>query len=451
MIIVKFESSSVWTEKSSTLFLTVFNSGPEDLYCTSEEYEPSGANPYILISSLRIVPDVGDTPEALAYEFGDMKFQVEGQEDLSEEGAENRFSPWACVSGDGYVSVRSLDGAARLPKKKSLRIQMDISGENIREGMGLLSYVFRDWRTYGADKKKLGEQKELGQQLWITKVSMPSITFKPKNESYLYGGNEEVSWSVTEVREGMGEYSVAVNGRDMGDALKGSCSLFMEDMPHVLELRFHMTNLTLRKKYWPIWFCMQKMPRPESRIPDEEGKVTFWWNVTEAPKCRFQGVERDAPNHTEVWSVSDGRTDFSLRYYDEDNFEKTFPESGPVSYMKPCVDEFKHARGNGIRQAGDKMSDFIAPEEAAGMDAVVNDVYGGDDPRSPSIPPTVYISLYIRGDCTGENCYISVNKGKIQTLKKSKLKEWAVISVKEADHYMLEIWDDYGCKVKKEL
>ena len=48
MIIVKFESSSVWTEKSSTLFLTVFNSGPEDLYCTSEEYEPSGANPYIL-------------------------------------------------------------------------------------------------------------------------------------------------------------------------------------------------------------------------------------------------------------------------------------------------------------------------------------------------------------------------------------------------------------------
>lgn len=85
------------------------------------------------------------------------------------------------------------------------------------------------------------------------------------------------------------------------------------------------------------------------------------------------------------------------------------------------------------------------------MDAVVNDVYGGDDPRSPSIPPTVYISLYIRGDCTGENCYISVNKGKIQTLKKSKLKEGAVISVKEADHYMLEIWDDYGCKVKKEL
>lgn len=448
MIIVKLESAAVWVGKGSTLFLTVYNSGPEDLYCTDEEYEPSAPGPYIIISSLRLTPGVGDGEEALAYEYRDIEFQVAEQENLLEEADErNRFQPWVCVSGEDYVSVRASEGAARLPKGKRLRIQIDMDGMNIAEGMGLLSYSFRNWEKYDADKKKLSEQKAIEQQLWITKASMPSIWFRPEKESYPYGRNTDVGWKISGA--GAEGYRVSIDGQDMGEKQEGTCSLFLKEQPHVLEVRSNLTNLSLREKFWPAWLELKKMPQPEKAAPNEEEKVTLWWNITEAQTCWFYGAEREARDHTEVWSVKEQTAEFSLSYYDENNFKKTYPASKPLSYTKPCIREFHPASGNSINSGGEKeMSGFIPFGEAAGMDAAVNGIYGGDDPWGPQPRPVVYVQMYIQGTCMDDNCYLSINKGGIITLTKDMLEQGAAVSAEKAERYIAELWDDYGCKVK---
>lgn len=450
MIIVKLESASIWIGKPGTLFLTVFNSGPEDLYCSSEEYEPPGGEPYIRISSLRLEPSVGATEEALAYEYGDIKFQVARQENLSEEDIQNRFYQWVCVSGDSYVSVRPLDGVARLLKGQSLRIQADINGEKLKDGMGLLSYSFRDWERYSADKKKLTDKTSDRQQLWVTKDTMPSIEFKPKNESYPYGEYTEVSWKISNINRNTKEYSITINGQDAGNGPEGNCTLLMKDISHILEFRCNVTGLTLQKKLWPIWFRMEKMPHPESKIPDEEGKVAFWWNVTEASKCKFQGLERDARDHTEIWSVADGTAEFSLSYYDEDKFEKKVPESGALLYTKPCIEEFKLVSHSKLSNVAKRyLSGFITLEETEEMEALVNGVYGGDFPEPP--PPPARVSLHIKGSCVGEKCFLSVNKEGIQTLAVKDIRKGTTVTARKSGHYLLAFWDEYGCKVKKEI
>lgn len=447
MINVSLDSDTIWAKKSSRFFITVRNSGPEDLYCGDEEFEPSGKGSYIIVSSLNITPQIGDMEEALVANREDIAFEVAEQ---PESG--RHYQLWVCIYSNGILKVKPNEGIACLPKKSCLRIQADIKGTDITGGLGLLNYRFRDWQIFDTVKSEYIKQDKEAKELWVTKMSAPSIEFAPKT-SYSYGEETVVAWKIKGVGEDMGEISVAINGQIQSlkdsreDFYEGELPLFMKDESYVLEFRSEYISRGLRKKFWPAWFEMRKIPSPEKKIPGKDSLITLWWNIPEAQRCKVQGMEKPALDQTEDFLIDSDKTDFTLSYYDEENYEKEMK----ILYKAPCINEFTFAGRNILTgEINNNMSGFADPEKISRMDAAVNAVYGGDMPDPPS-PPVVYEDLRVHVKCEQGDCYFSVNKGKIWTVSKEEQGNGKNISVVKSGQYSLELWDCYGCKVKGEL
>lgn len=446
MINVNLDSNTIWARQSSKFFITVRNSGPEDLYCGDEELE--SPSKYIIVSSLDIAPRIGDEQEALVANKDDIAFEVVEQ---PESG--RHYQLWTCMYSNGILKVKPSEGMACLPKKSCLRIQADIKGADISEGLGLLNYRFRDWQLYDTVKSELIKQEKEEKELWVTKVSAPEIEFAPKS-AYSYGEEAVVAWKVKDMGEDMGEISVAINGQMQSlqssyeDIYEGEISLFMKNEPHVLEFRSEYISRGLRKKFWPAWFQAQEISMPESRIPEKDGQITLWWNIPEASECKVQNKEKASLDQTESFQIDGDETEFLLSYYDEDSYEKKMK----ISYQAPCIKEFTFAGGNG--RSGENngyMFGFADPKQINTMDAVVNAIYGGDDPWIPPSPPVEYETLHIHVQCEKGNAYFSINRGQVWTLSKEDQEKGKDISVVKEGQYSLELWDCYGCKVKGEL
>lgn len=446
MINVSLDSNTIWASQSSKFFITVRNSGPEDLYCGDEELE--SLSKYIIVSSLDIAPRIGDAQEALVADKDDIAFEVAEQPECG-----RHYQLWTCRYSNGILKVKPSEGVACLPKKSCLRIQADIKGADISEGLGLLNYRFRDWQIYDTVKSEFIKQEKEEKELWVTKVPAPEIEFAPKSE-YSYGAETVVAWKVKGMGEDMGEVSVAINGQmqslqsSYGDVYEGEISLFMKNEPHVLEFRSEYILRGLSKKFWPAWFKVREISMPESRIPEKDGQITLWWNIPEASACRVQEKEKAALDQTESFQIDRDETEFLLSYYGEDQYEKKMK----LSYQAPCIKEFSFAGANGrIGENNDAMSGFADPKKISTMDAAVNAIYGGDDPWTPPSAPVEYETLRVRAQCEKGNAYFSINRGQIWILSKEDQEKGKDVSAVKAGQYSLELWDCYGCKVKGEL
>lgn len=443
MISVSLESNTIWAKQSSRFFITVRNSGPEDLYCSDEEFEPSGkSESYIMVSCLTITPKIGDMEEALVADKDDIVFEV-----LEQPENGRHFQLWVCMYSNGILRVKPNEGIACLPKKSRIKIQADIKGIDIHDGPGLLNYKFRDWTRYDTVKAEYMKMAEEDKELWVTKVPAPFIEFAPKS-SYTYGQEAFVAWKVKDTGEDMGEVSVTVNGQIQSlntpyeGFYEGELSLLMKDEPHVLEFRSEFISRGLKKKFWPAWFEMKRSDSPKKKIPEKNDQIILWWNIPEAAKCKVQKIPKPAHDITEVFRVEHDETEVILSYYDEDNYEKELK----ILYTKPYIDVFSFG-GKNVLAGNLKMdiSGFVDPEVAGTMDAAVNAIYGGD---SPWTSPPEEESLFIKAKCQEGDCYFSINEGKIWTMTREEQERGKNISVPKKSSYHLELWDSYGCKVK---
>lgn len=437
MIRVELENSTIWVKQGSEFFINVINLGTEELYCTDEIFSPKAREEkkeYITISSLQIAPVIGVEAEALVKDVKDLKFDIVHQESDSLE--ENRYQPWTCAynSGSNSWELKAKSGVAHLAPGSYLYIRITISSDDFSEGYGVINYRFRNYRIY--DYKNIeGVLQEEEHQLLIAKVSTPDIIFAPKAKNYPYKKETEFEWKIKNAANSQ-NLSIIIDGKDVtNEELKGEISLFMGDAPHILEVKNNRNRLALEKKFWPAWFELKKVASIK-HIPEFENQVTLWWNIPECSECLVQGEKKDKTINQEwAYTITDS-DDFQLSYYDEEKFEKKLK----ISYAKPSFEDVKAVA----------ISGFISPEEIQKSEACVNGIYGGVDPWTPEVK---YVSLSINCRCQEGDCYIRINGSNLFTIKKEEQGKAFTVSVpkKESNIYNIELWDCYGCKVRKEI
>ena len=434
MISVSLETYVIWEKVSGKLEVTVYNSGPEDLWC-QPEYDGEADMNVIQISGLELTFPIGENGAALS---NDIKAMSATLFELKVIGEVGRFVPWSCSEpvcieeGRGLIFIGTKKGTACLPAGQKMKITINFSEGSLCEGDTTLSYEFKEIGT----EKRLSK---IGSSIYIMKEKLPEIqTFGPEDLNYGYGKNTQIKWNIKDL-DSQENFRLWVDGKEQSSIEAGSLEVLLKDNPIELILE-GKHDLELRKKFYPIWFFLKKMETPEKNVPKENETITIWWKVVEADTCMISinNGEKTEKKASGEGSYAVRENDFLAKLYYLN--EKKEEQEETITYQKPQI-------VNGINH-------FLELEEVLKREALTAAPYGGIDPPpkppTPPVPPKV--KKTIRWTCSSGDAYCKINnKDGIFVLPEAAQQTGIEIEVTESNEYKVELWDCYGCKVTGEI